>query len=109
MGRSSAFPATGGVFCGGRSVDSESMPNWNSIRRRVFANVRKHGWHCYRIYGGPAPPWSYSIGFYNTWDAPELVLAGASVYLNPTVAEAFQTLSERIVSERPHPGVVWDV
>jgi hypothetical protein len=51
--------------------------------RKVLADVEKHGWHCLHVHDeGRLPYWSFSIGVFQTWQHPELVVFG----LRDTVA-----------------------
>jgi hypothetical protein len=43
----------------------------------VLANINAFGWHCVHVIEDDNyPPWSYSIGLYETWDHPELIVIG---------------------------------
>ena len=45
--------------------------------QRVLDNVAEYGWHCVNILEEKgSPPWTFSIGFYNTWQFPELIVVG---------------------------------
>jgi hypothetical protein len=85
------------------------MSESNRWRDQVFANVARFGWHYYRIYSGPNPPWSYTIGLYKTARAAELVFAGAATVTHQEVAEAFAILVERAQVDAPALGDRWRV
>jgi hypothetical protein len=77
-----------------------SLPQ--SLRERVFENVRRHGWHYYRVNGGPTPPWAYTIGLFETFGLPELVLAGATYFTKQEVEAGIRALVESGRSDRPN-------
>jgi hypothetical protein len=62
--------------------------------RKLLADVDRYGWHCLHVHGGAdAPSWSFSIGVFQTWQHPELVVFG----LGETVAHELLTqLVDRI-------------
>ena len=45
----------------------------------VNANIFEYGWHCVNVIEeDDHPPWSYTIGLYQTWNHPELIVIGRS-------------------------------
>ena len=45
--------------------------------KKVIADVERFGWHCVNVFAeGNAPPWSFSVGFYDSWRKPELIIVG---------------------------------
>lgn len=45
--------------------------------QRLIDNVAKYGWHCTNILEeAGSPPWAFSIGFFHTWQFPELIAVG---------------------------------
>jgi Domain of unknown function (DUF4262) len=51
----------------------------DDLERQVIHNINDFGWHCVNVIeDGNHPPWSYTIGFYDTWNHPELILIGRS-------------------------------
>jgi hypothetical protein len=49
------------------------------LTKIVLNNVRDYGWHCVNVIEEDGcPPWSYSIGFYETFGFPELIVIGRS-------------------------------
>lgn len=45
--------------------------------RKVLDDIGKYGWHCLNILGeGSLPPWTFTIGLFQTWKHPELILFG---------------------------------
>ena len=51
----------------------------DDLERMVITNVRDFGWHAVNVIEGDGyPPWTYTIGLYDTWNHPELILIGRS-------------------------------
>jgi hypothetical protein len=52
----------------------------NDYERNVLRNVEKFGWHCTSVTPGEgetdSPPFSYTVGLYQTYGASELVMFG---------------------------------
>ena len=49
----------------------------DDAERKVLADVKQFGWHCLNIFEeNGQPPWTFSIGFHNTWSFPELIVIG---------------------------------
>lgn len=47
--------------------------------RKVIADIEKFGWHCAHILEeNGEPPWTFTIGLYETWQHPELIITGLS-------------------------------
>jgi hypothetical protein len=44
--------------------------------RKLLADVAEYGWHCLHVHGEDGPSWSFSIGIFQTWQHPELVVFG---------------------------------
>lgn len=42
----------------------------------IEANISRCGWHATAVFGGPEPPWVYTIGIIETWSHPELIVFG---------------------------------
>lgn len=42
----------------------------------IEGRIDRYGWSCYYIFGGPGPPWLYTIGLVERWDHPELIVFG---------------------------------
>jgi hypothetical protein len=67
--------------------------------RIVLANVNEFGWHCVNVVEDDNhPPWSYSIGLYETWNHPELMVIGRS---RATSYEMLNTLATQIENGDP--------
>lgn len=46
----------------------------------MLSDVQKFGWHCLNIVEESGQPtWTFSIGFYETWQFPELIVIGLKV------------------------------
>ena len=47
--------------------------------RIVLTNVAEYGWHAVNVIEDcDYPPWSYTIGLFETWNFPELIIIGRS-------------------------------
>ena len=58
----------------------------NSYEQSIVDNVREFGWHCTSVGGGEeAPPFTYSIGLWESFDHPELVVIGLDTNLAHSV------------------------
>jgi hypothetical protein len=45
--------------------------------RKVLDDIAKYGWHCVNILEeADQPPWSFTIGLFESWKHPELVIFG---------------------------------
>jgi len=51
----------------------------DDLERQVISNVAEFGWHAVNVMEDDGhPPWTFTIGFYETWNHPELVIIGRS-------------------------------
>src|ERR1700726_3741980 len=51
----------------------------DELERQVVSNINEFGWHCVNVIeDDDHPPWSYTIGFYESWGFPELIVIGRS-------------------------------
>jgi Domain of unknown function (DUF4262) len=49
----------------------------DDLEKIVIANINEYGWHCVNVIEDDGhPPWSYTIGLYDTWEHPELIIVG---------------------------------
>ncbi len=49
----------------------------DATERKVLADVKVFGWHCLNIFEeDDQPPFTFSIGFHETWNFPELIVIG---------------------------------
>jgi hypothetical protein len=47
--------------------------------RIVLSNIAEYGWHAVNVIEDDGhPPWSFTIGLYETWNHPELIVIGRS-------------------------------
>jgi hypothetical protein len=47
--------------------------------RKVLADVAEFGWHSLNVLEDDGhPPWTFTIGLYETWQHPELIIIGRS-------------------------------
>ena len=47
--------------------------------RIVLSNIQQFGWHCVNVIEDDGyPPWSFTIGLYETYEFPELIVFGRS-------------------------------
>jgi hypothetical protein len=65
----------------------------DDLGKIVLANINEFGWHCVNVVEDDAhPPWSYTIGLYETWEHPELIIVGilrlAGPFTRPCVRPA---------------------
>src|SRR5262245_41610977 len=45
--------------------------------RKVLGDIAKYGWHCLNILQDDEdPPWSFTIGLFETWKHAELIVIG---------------------------------
>lgn len=49
--------------------------------QQIVDNVEEHGWFCVSVFGGPGPDFSYSVGFWQTLRAPEMIIFGQPLKL----------------------------
>ena len=67
--------------------------------RIVLSNIREFGWHAVNVIEDDGhPPWTFSIGFYETWNHPELIVIGRS---RATSQEMLKTLATQIEDGDP--------
>jgi hypothetical protein len=46
---------------------------------KVLADINEYGWHCMNVIEDDEhPPWSCTIGLFETWSHPELLVIGRS-------------------------------
>jgi hypothetical protein len=51
----------------------------DDLERQVVHNINEFGWHAVNVIEDDAqPPWTYTIGFHDTWNHPELIIIGRS-------------------------------
>jgi hypothetical protein len=74
----------------------------NDYEQSVLRNVEKYGWHCTSVSPGEgqpdSPPFSYTVGLYQTYGASELVLFGLP---GDTAHSIFSIYANRLEEGRP--------
>jgi hypothetical protein len=51
----------------------------DDLERQVIHNIAEYGWHAVNIVeDNGCPPWTFTIGLYETWEHPELIIIGRS-------------------------------
>jgi hypothetical protein len=71
----------------------------DDLGKIVLANINEFGWHCVNVVEDDThPPWSYTIGLYETWEHPEFIIVGRS---RATSHAMLQTLSKDIELNDP--------
>ncbi len=53
----------------------------SKVLDKVEADIEKHGWHVLSVLGGDLPNFSYTIGFTETLNHPEILMSGLSTKL----------------------------
>jgi len=65
----------------------------------VLSNIAEYGWHCVNIVEDDGqPPWSFTIGLYESYAHPELIIIGRS---RATSYEILKTLADDIELNDP--------
>jgi len=66
----------------GRAENPMAQPQrsgTDDLERIVLSNINEFGWHAVNVIEDDGhPPWSYTIGFHETWNFPELIVIGRS-------------------------------
>jgi hypothetical protein len=71
----------------------------DDLNKIVLANINEYGWHCVNVIEDDGhPPWSYTIGLFETWQHPELIIIGRS---RVTSHEILKTIADDIESRSP--------
>jgi hypothetical protein len=67
--------------------------------RIVLNNIQEFGWHAVNVIeDNGCPPWTFTIGLYETWNHPELIIIGRS---RATSYEMLKTLADDIELNSP--------
>jgi hypothetical protein len=67
--------------------------------QKILANIAEFGWHAMNIIEDDGhPPWTFTIGLYETWKHPELIIIGRS---RSTAHEMLTTIATEIEENRP--------
>jgi hypothetical protein len=66
----------------------------DDLERQVIHNIAEFGWHAVNVVEDDGhPPWSFSIGFYETYGFPEMIIIGRS---RSTSHHILETLSNQL-------------
>ena len=85
-------------------------PSVDALEKAVLADVAEYGWHAMWIHGSEeGPRFAYSIGFYRTLRAPELIVVGLPQEVaHPILWEAYRRFErgERLGPNDSYEGFV---
>jgi Domain of unknown function (DUF4262) len=63
----------------GRAMTNPQKYTRDDLGKIVINNINEFGWHCVNVVeDDDHPPWSYTIGLYDTWEHPEFIVIGRS-------------------------------
>jgi hypothetical protein len=75
-------------------VNTHQTYTRDDLSNIVTTNVCDYGWHCVNVIEHDGcPPWSYSIGLYQTYGFPELIIIGRS---RATSHHILETVADRL-------------
>jgi len=80
-------------------MPSQRLPPMNDYERTVLRNVEQFGWHCTSVTRhdhDDDPPFTYTVGLYETFGAAEVILFG----LDQDVAHSILSIYARRLEER---------
>lgn len=67
----------------------------NDYENSVFENIEKYGWHCTSVGGGDGSPcFTYSVGLFDSFGHPELLVIGLSAELSHSMISAVARAAE---------------
>ncbi len=67
--------------------------------QKVLSDIAEYDWHCMHVIEDDGqPPWSFTIGLYDTWQHPELIVVGRS---RATAHEMLSAIAGEIEDGRP--------
>ncbi len=70
-----------------------------NLEKIVLANIAEFGWHAVNVIEDDGqPPWTYTIGLYDTWRLPELIIIGRS---RVTAQHILETIANRLEANQP--------
>jgi Domain of unknown function (DUF4262) len=70
----------------------------DDLERQVIHNINEFGWHAVNVVEDDGhPPWTYTIGFHDTWNHPELIIIGRS---RATAHHILETIATGLDSDR---------
>jgi hypothetical protein len=83
----------------GQGMENPQRVGTDELERQVICNISEYGWHCVNVVEDDGhPPWSFTIGLYETWNHPELIIIGRS---RATSHEILKTLANDIELNDP--------
>lgn len=87
--------------------------NVNAQNHQIAANIREHGWHCLYVFSNQEDeePFSYSVGFEDSFGAPEIVVFGLDKEMaHSLLDECAHLLREghRFAADVPNDSVLAD-
>ena len=53
----------------------------SDYEKEIIEKVAEHGWFCVSVFGGQGPEFSYTVGFWETLESPELIVFGQPLKL----------------------------
>jgi Domain of unknown function (DUF4262) len=63
----------------GQGMTNAQRTATDEAERIVLNNIAEYGWHCVNVVEDDGqPPWSFTIGLYETYGFPELIIIGRS-------------------------------
>jgi hypothetical protein len=67
----------------------------DEIEQRVRADIERYGWHVAKIAGeDSAPPWAFTIGLWDRFEQPELVIFGLDL---DAMHELLNEMGQRVI------------
>lgn len=67
----------------------------NDYELSVFENIKNYGWHCTSVGGGNGSPcFTYSVGLFESFDNPELLVIGLSTALSHSMISSVARAAE---------------
>ena len=70
----------------------------NFGEQKVLSDIAEYGWHAMNVVEDDGhPPWSFSVGLYETWTYPELIIIGRS---RSTAHEMLATIANELEENR---------
>lgn len=81
-------------------IDARDATN-TTQRAKIEEEIRVRGFFAYRVYGGPTPQWMYTIGLWETFKHPEIVIAGSAFLKADDLNSGLRTVTDRIREGEP--------
>jgi hypothetical protein len=79
----------------------------SDYEKRIVSNVAEHGWFCTSVGAGEdSPPFTYTVGFWETLKVPEFIIFGLSSKLSHAILwDVFRQIRDGVAT--PSDGVRW--